>query len=90
MLVAFLYGMMGILDFVRGRVMARVGARFQARLDRRVFAAALSATARNRTPAEAATGQRDLESVQRLITSPALMALFDLPWVPMIRSCSRG
>ena len=30
-LVAFLYGMMGILDFVRGRVMGRVGARFQAR-----------------------------------------------------------
>ncbi|MEL7179851.1 MAG: type I secretion system permease/ATPase, partial [Pseudomonadota bacterium] len=36
-LVAFLYAMMGILDFVRGRVMGRVGARFQADLDRRVF-----------------------------------------------------
>ena len=34
-LVAFLYGMMGILDYSRGRIMARVGARFQARLDRR-------------------------------------------------------
>ena len=82
-LVAFLYGMMGILDFVRGRVMARVGARFQARLDRRVFAAVLKATTLNRAPREAATGLRDLEAVQRLITSPALMALFDLPWVPL-------
>ena len=27
-LVAFLYGMMGLLDFARGRVMGRVGARF--------------------------------------------------------------
>ena len=43
-LVAFLYAMMGILDFVRGRVMGRVGARFQATLDRRVFAAVLKAT----------------------------------------------
>ncbi len=82
-LVAFLYGMMGILDFVRGRVMARVGARFQARLDRRVFGAVLRATTLNRAPKEAATGLRDLESVQRLITSPALMALFDLPWAPL-------
>ncbi|MEM9786574.1 MAG: type I secretion system permease/ATPase [Pseudomonadota bacterium] len=82
-LVAFLYGMMGILDFVRGRVMARVGARFQARLDRRVFGAVLRATTLNRAPKEAATGLRDLEAVQRLITSPALMALFDLPWAPL-------
>jgi PrtD family type I secretion system ABC transporter len=82
-LVAFLYGMMGILDFVRGRVMGRVGARFQARLDRRVFAAVLKATTLHRAPQQAATGQRDLEAVQRLLTSPALMALFDLPWVPL-------
>ncbi len=82
-LVAFLYGCMGILDFVRGRVMGRVGARFQARLDRRVFAAVLKATTLNRAPREAATGLRDLEAVQRLITSPALMALFDLPWAPL-------
>lgn len=82
-LVAFLYGCMGILDFVRGRVMGRVGARFQAQMDRRVFAAVLKATTLNRAPREAATGLRDLEAVQRLITSPALMAVFDLPWAPL-------
>ena len=32
-LVVFLYGMMGILDYARGRVMARVAARFQAAMD---------------------------------------------------------
>ncbi len=82
-LVGFLYACMGILDFVRGRVMGRVGARFQAKLDRRVFSAVLKATTLNRAPREAATGLRDLEAVQRLITSPALMALFDLPWAPL-------
>ncbi len=82
-LVAFLYTCMGLLDFVRGRVMGRIGARFQARMDRRVFAAVLKATTLNRAPREAATGLRDLESVQRLITSPALMAVFDLPFVPL-------
>lgn len=82
-LVAFLYGMMGILDYVRGRVMGRVGARFQAKLDRRVFAAVLKAMTLNRAQKEAQTGLRDLEAVQRLITSPALMALFDVPFAPL-------
>lgn len=82
-LVGFLYGMMGILDYVRGRVMGRVGARFQSRMDRRVFSAVLKATTLNRAPEEARTGMRDLEAVQRMITSPALMALFDLPWTPI-------
>ncbi len=82
-LVAFLYGMMGILDFVRGRVMGRIGARFQARLDRRVFSASLRASNQSRPPEEARTALRDLEAVQRLITSPALMSVFDLPWTPL-------
>lgn len=82
-LVAFLYVLMAILDFVRGRVMARVGARFQSRLDHRVFAAVLTATTMSRAPREAATGLRDLESVQRLITSPALLGLFDMPFMPI-------
>ncbi|MCG3269383.1 type I secretion system permease/ATPase [Yoonia sp. I 8.24] len=82
-LVGFLYGMMGILDYVRGRVMARVGAEFQTQLDRPVFAAVMQATTLARAPREAATGLRDLESIQRMITSPALMAAFDLPWAPL-------
>ena len=81
-LVGFMYGMMGILDYVRGRVMGRVGARFQSKMDRRVFGAVLKATTLNRAPEEARTGLRDLEAIQRLITSPALMALYDIPWTP--------
>lgn len=82
-LVAFLYGMMGLLDYVRGRVMGRVGARFQAALDRRVFSAVIRATTQNRAPEAAKTGLRDLEAVQRMKTSPVFMALFDLPFVPL-------
>ncbi|PWG18478.1 type I secretion system permease/ATPase [Salibaculum griseiflavum] len=82
-LVGFLYLMMALLDYARGRVMGRVGARFQTALDRRVFMASIAARGTGRVPQEAATGQRDLESVQRLITSPVLMALFDLPWTPI-------
>lgn len=81
-LVVFLYGVMGVLDHTRGRIMARVGARFQDALDRRVFDAVVRKSAiapDTRTNANLA----DLESVQRLLTSPVLMAFFDMPWTPI-------
>lgn len=40
-LVAFLYLMMGFLDYARGRVLARAGAVFQTLLDHRVFTTVL-------------------------------------------------
>ncbi|SCZ69425.1 ATP-binding cassette, subfamily C [Epibacterium ulvae] len=81
-LVVFLYGMMGLLDYVRGRVMARVGARFQARLDKRVFDAMIRRSAVTSDPV-AQTGLADLEAVQRLMASPVLTSAFDLPWTPI-------
>ncbi|MDA9207557.1 type I secretion system permease/ATPase [Octadecabacter sp.] len=79
-LVGFMYLMMGILDYARGRIMGRVGAQFQTDLDERVFNAALRAKATGRAQAEAATGQSDLQAIQRAITSPVATAPFDLPW----------
>lgn len=82
LLVAFAYGVMGILDYTRGRIMARVGARFQDDLDRRVFDAVVRKSAV--APDTRTNGNlADLEAVQRLITSPVLMAAFDLPWTPI-------
>ncbi|MDO6586350.1 type I secretion system permease/ATPase [Salipiger sp. 1_MG-2023] len=81
-LVVFLYSMMGVLDYARGRIMARVAARFQARLDLRVFDAVMRRAAVK--PDElSVTGLKDLESVQRLMSSPVLMAFFDIPWTPL-------
>ncbi len=82
-LVAFLYLMMGLLDYARGRVMARVAARFQDSMESRVFSAVLAAESRNPGNEIAASGLRDLEAVQRFIGSPALIAIFDAPWTPL-------
>lgn len=82
LLVVFLYGVMGVLDYTRGRIMARVGARFQAALDHRVFDAMVRRSSVSNDPV-AQTGLADLESVQRLISSPVLMAAFDIPWTPI-------
>ncbi len=82
LLVAFLYGIMGLLDYARGRIMARAGARFQSALDGRVFDAMVRRSAVSNDP-RAQTGLADLESIQRLIASPVLMAAFDIPWTPV-------
>ena len=74
--------MMGILDFTRGRVMSRVGARFQTSLDKRVFDAVMRKSA-IKPDERSDTGLKDLQSVQKLMTSPLLMAFFDLPWTPI-------
>ncbi len=82
-LMAFLFLIMGILDYSRGRIMARIGARMQERLDRRVFAAALKRMQQVPGDPMALAAQRDLEAVQRLWASPVLIALFDIPFVPL-------
>ena len=82
LLVAFLFGIMGILDFARSRIMGRVGARFQSLLERRVFDAVLRKSARRRDQGNA-TGLSDLQAVQHLMTSPVLTSAFDIPFTPL-------
>lgn len=84
-LMVFLYAMMGFLDYARGRVMARVASRLRATLDKRVFSAVMkrSALVSDTTPGAKPGSLRDLESVQRLVGAPVLMALFDIPWTPI-------
>lgn len=82
-LVAFLYALMGVLDWVRARVMARVGAKFQARLDQRVFRAVVQQALKAGNRNQPASELRDLESIQRFLGSPVLFALFDMPFASL-------
>ncbi|MFV0475539.1 MAG: ABC transporter transmembrane domain-containing protein, partial [Pikeienuella sp.] len=82
-LITALFLFMGLLDHARARVLARAGARFQELLDKRVFDAVLR---RAVSPAERTrpqSGLRDLETIQRVLSSPAPFALFDMPWAPV-------
>ena len=81
-LVAALYAFYGLLEFARGRVMARVGARFHAAVNDRVFTAVLEQQSLGGgRPASSAIA--DLDFVRTLFNSPALLAFFDLPWTPI-------
>jgi ATP-binding cassette subfamily C protein len=82
LLVGLLYGLMFLLDYARGRVLARFGARFQSSLDGRVFDAVSRRALDPKERATPASGLRDLEAVQMLFISPVMLALFDLPWTP--------
>jgi len=83
LLVVFLFGAMGLLDLARARLMARVGARFQASLEARVFDATLRRNAILPNDPVAMAGLRDLDAVNKLLAAPVFLALFDLPWVPV-------
>ncbi|MEP2783104.1 MAG: type I secretion system permease/ATPase [Pseudoruegeria sp.] len=83
LLVAFLYAMMGILDFTRARIFARIGARFQTLLDQRVFQAMLSSQTNGKGAEFGVTALQDIDSNRRLYGSPVFGAFFDLPWTPI-------
>ena len=82
-LVVGLFLLMGLIDVARNRVMIRVAARFQERMESRVFRASLADGVATGNDAVAKGGMRDLDSVRALLASPVLLALFDLPWAPL-------
>ena len=65
-LATLLFLALGLLDAARSRVMARIGARIQERMDRRVFSAAMRRLTLQPNEPTAVAAQRDLEAVQRL------------------------
>lgn len=82
LLMGFLFLMMGLLDYARGRIMARVGARLQDRLDARVLTAAFRRLTVAPQDTAALAAQKDLDAIARFWSSPVVLALFDAPWAP--------
>ena len=82
-LVAFLFLLMGVLDHARGRVLARVGARLQERLDPRVLHAIVVRSVAPTERSRPATGLSDLEAINRFASSPGAFTFFDAPWTPV-------
>ncbi|MDJ0992637.1 MAG: type I secretion system permease/ATPase [Dinoroseobacter sp.] len=81
-LVAGLYALYGVLDYARGRVMARVGVRYFDHLAKRVFTAAIQRDALGTKTGCRHGALGDLEAVRNALSAPGFLALFDLPWTP--------
>ena len=73
LIVTFLFIMYGALEFARGRVLARAGARFQTLLDLRVFDAVLRRSVAPADRAKPNTAARDLDAVRQLLSGPRLL-----------------
>lgn len=82
-LVALLFLFFGLLEFARGRVMSRVGARFQSELGPDIFDAVLERSARYKGMDEGKTALADLQAIRSFLTSPVFFALLDMPWTPV-------
>jgi len=82
-LVLMLYVLMGFLDWARGRVMARVGARMHSTLNKRVFFAVLETAKQPHFGSKSISGVNDLSTIQKVFSSNALFSFFDMPWTPI-------
>ena len=82
-LIAVLFTAMGLLDFIRGRLLARAGARLQTRLDPRVFASVLKQATAPGERAKPNAALRDLEAIQQFLSGPGPFAFLDAPWIPV-------
>lgn len=82
-LATLMFVIMGILDHARSRILARVGAWLQDRLDKRVLSASFRRLSVAPRDIAAHAAQRDLETVSRFWGSALLPALMDLPWAPL-------
>ncbi len=80
-LIAVLFGVMAVLDLLRGKIGSRIGAALQSDLDARVFKASMAAP--GSVAKEASTALNDLEAIRRFMGSSLLFAFFDLPFAPL-------
>jgi ATP-binding cassette, subfamily C, type I secretion system permease/ATPase len=78
-LMAFLFVVMGVLDHVRKRIAARIGERMGSVLEGPVLRAAFA----QRGAPSSADCLTDLETIRRFFASALVIALLDLPWVPL-------
>ncbi|MEM7506110.1 MAG: type I secretion system permease/ATPase [Pseudomonadota bacterium] len=83
LLITALFAFYGLLEFARGRVLARAGARFSEMMDSRVFTAVLRRSVAPQERARPNTAARDLDSVRQVLSGPAPFALVDIPWTPI-------
>ena len=87
-LAVFLYLVYGSLEALRSRVMVRGGARFENVLRTPLFESTFAAMLGRRSGTVEAQSFRDADSVREFITGGAMLAFFDLPWVPLFIAAS--
>jgi ATP-binding cassette subfamily C protein len=82
-LIFFLFGLQGLLDFFRQRVLTRIGSTLDAELASRVFGIVVTLPLKGRPGMDGLQPLRDFDTVRSFLSGVGPTALFDLPWLPL-------
>ncbi|MER8467319.1 ATP-binding cassette domain-containing protein [Mesorhizobium sp. M1396] len=83
LLLVILYGGQGLLDFIRGRILVRIGGALDEALGPRIYASVLRLPLKIGHTGDGNQPIRDLDSVRGFLSGAGPTALFDLPWIPL-------
>ncbi|WP_036302263.1 type I secretion system permease/ATPase [Methylobacterium sp. 77] len=82
-LALVLYVFQGVLETIRSRILARVGAALDEALSARVFDIVVRAPLKGATPGDGLLPLRDLDQLRAFLGGTGPSAFFDLPWMPI-------
>src|SRR6185295_815091 len=78
-----LFAFQGVLDVIRSRVLVRIAAALDERLNARVYDIVVQLPLRSRMPGDGLAPLRDLDQIRSFLVTTGPLALFDLPWMPI-------
>lgn len=81
-IVIGLYAYYGFLEYLRSRILVRIGRRVEEQLRGRVFDV-VTAHALRRTPGIGAQPVNDLGTIRQYLSGQGPFAFFDMPWMPI-------
>jgi ATP-binding cassette subfamily C protein RsaD len=87
-IAVFLYVVYGSLEALRSRVLVRGSARFENVLRTPLFETTFAASLGRKSGTGESQPFRDADTVREFITGHAILAFFDLPWVPLFVAAS--
>ena len=78
-----LFAAMGVLDFIRGRILVRIGASLDERLSGRVYDTLIRLPLRAGKMTDGLQPLRDLDNIRSFLSGMGPIAFCDLPWLPL-------
>ncbi|MGE4251566.1 MAG: type I secretion system permease/ATPase [Parvibaculaceae bacterium] len=83
LLAGLLFAFQGLLDFIRARLLVRIGLAVDARISSGAYAMLMRLPLRVKSTGDGLQSLRDLDQLRAYLSSAGPTALFDLPWMPL-------
>jgi ATP-binding cassette subfamily C protein len=78
-----LFAAMGVLDFIRGRILVRIGASLDEQLSGRVYDTLIRIPLKTGSRSDGLQPLRDLDNIRSFLSGMGPIAFCDLPWIPL-------